>query len=87
MDLSFIFLTLCVLDQINPPMHFLSRNIFKIPLMIYLILVIGQSIAAIAANRRAQRRKLRKANNRHIKRVPCKTVFAGNPFCFLNSSS
>lgn len=61
MDLSFIFLTLCVLDQINPPMHFLSRNIFKIPLMIYLILVIGQSIAAIAANRRAQRRKLRKA--------------------------
>lgn len=60
MDLSFIFLTLCVLDQINPPMHFLSRNIFKIPLMIYLVLVIGQSTSAIAANRRTQREKLKK---------------------------
>ena len=58
LDLSFIFLTLCVLDQINPAMHFLSRNIFKIPLMIYLLLVIFQSIGGIAANRRSQRKRL-----------------------------
>ena len=35
MDLSFIIFTLCVLEQINPPVHFLSRDLFKIPLMIY----------------------------------------------------
>lgn len=57
MDLSFIFLTLCVLDQFNPAMHFLSRNIFKIPLMIYLLLVIVQSVQAIAANRKKQKSK------------------------------
>ena len=57
MDLSFIFLTLCVLDQINPPMHFLSRNLFKFPLMIYLLLVIVQSVQAIAANRKKQKSK------------------------------
>lgn len=62
LDLSFIFLTLTVIDRFNPAMHFLSRDIFKIPLMIFLLLVITESVLLIASQRRELRRSLRETS-------------------------
>ena len=42
LDVAVIFLVLWVLDRVNDAMHFLSRDVFKIPFMIFLILVILQ---------------------------------------------
>ncbi|GEM_PF-1743702 len=50
-DMSLIFLTLWVIDRVNPMMHMLSRDVFKIPLMIFLVLVIIQAIIDIARQR------------------------------------
>ena len=42
-----IFLVLWVLDRVNGTMHFLSRDVFKIPFLIFLILVIIESVILI----------------------------------------
>ena len=61
LDTALIFLTLWVIDRVNPMMHMLSRDIFKIPLMIFLVLVIVQAVRDIARQRadvrRAERRR------------------------------
>ena len=36
---SLIFMVLWVLDRVNAAMHFLSRDVFKIPFFFFLILV------------------------------------------------
>lgn len=59
-DMALIFLTLWVIDRINPMMHMLSRDVFKIPLLIFLVLVIIQSVRDIARQRAAARRAERK---------------------------
>ena len=51
-DLSVIFLVLWVLDRVNGAMHFLSRDVFKIPLLVFLILVIIESVILIVYQRR-----------------------------------
>ena len=48
-----IFLTLWVLDRFNGAMHFLSRDIFKIPFGIFLVLVITESVIRIIEDRRS----------------------------------
>lgn len=52
LDISVIFLTLWVLDRFNGSMHFLSRDVFKIPFGIFLILVIVESVILIVYQRR-----------------------------------
>ena len=50
---SVIFMTLWVLDRFNGAMHFLSRDIFKIPFGIFLVLVIIESVIRIVQDRRS----------------------------------
>ena len=52
LDVAVIFLVLWVLDRVNGVMHFLSRDVFKIPLLIFLVLVIIESVVLIACQRR-----------------------------------
>ena len=47
LDVAVIFLVLWVLDRVNGTMHFLSRDVFKIPFLIFLILVIIESVILI----------------------------------------
>ena len=51
-DVAVIFLTLWVLDRYNGAMQFLSRDVFKIPFLVFLILVIVESIVLIVYQRR-----------------------------------
>ncbi len=51
-DVAVIFLVLWVLDRVNDAMHFLSRDVFKIPFMIFLVLVIIESVILIVYQRR-----------------------------------
>lgn len=52
LDVAVIFLVLWVLDRVNGAMHFLSRDVFKIPFLVFLILVIVESVILIACQRR-----------------------------------
>ena len=52
LDVAVIFLVLWVLDRVNGVMHFLSRDVFKIPLLIFLVLVIIESVVLIVCQRR-----------------------------------
>ena len=52
MDVAVIFLVLWVIDRINGPMNMLGRDVFKIPLMVFLLLVIVQSVLWIIEQRR-----------------------------------
>ena len=52
LDVAVIFLVLWVLDRVNGAMQFLSRDVFKIPFLIFLILVIIESVILIARQRR-----------------------------------
>ena len=52
LDVAVIFLVLWVLDRVNGAMHFLSRDVFKIPFLVFLILVIVESVILIAYQRR-----------------------------------
>ncbi len=52
LDLAVIFLVLWVLDRFNGAMQFLSRDVFKIPFLAFLILVIVESIVLIVYQRR-----------------------------------
>ena len=51
-DTSVIFLVLWVLDRFNGAMQFLSRDVFKIPFLVFLILVIVESVILIVYQRR-----------------------------------
>ncbi len=52
LDVAVIFLVLWVLDRVNGVMHFLSRDVFKIPFLVFLILVIIESVILIIYQRR-----------------------------------
>ena len=52
LDMAVIFLVLWTLDRFNEAMHFLSRDIFKIPLAVFLVLVIVESLVLIVRQRR-----------------------------------
>lgn len=51
-DTAVIFLVLWVLDRVNEAMHFLTGDVFKIPFMIFLVLVIIESVMLIVYQRR-----------------------------------
>lgn len=51
LELALVDLVLAVLDQVNPTMHFLSRNLFKIPLIVFLILVVILALQTILRQR------------------------------------
>ena len=52
LDVAVIFLVLWVIDRVNGAMQFLSRDVFKIPFLIFLILVIIESVILIVYQRR-----------------------------------
>lgn len=47
LDVAVIFLVLWVIDRVNGAMQFLSRDVFKIPFLVFLILVIIESVILI----------------------------------------
>ena len=47
LDVAVIFLVLWVIDRFNGAMQFLSRDVFKIPFLVFLILVIIESLILI----------------------------------------
>lgn len=51
LDTAVIFLVLFVLDRVNGSMHFLSRDVFKIPFAVFLGLVIIESVILIVYQR------------------------------------
>ena len=51
-DMAVIFLVLWVIDRFNSAMHMLGRDTFKIPFVIFLVLVIAESILLIKYQRR-----------------------------------
>jgi hypothetical protein len=53
--ISFMILTLCVIDQVNSAMNFINNNIFKSLLFAYCIAVIATSIVLISENRRRKK--------------------------------
>ena len=52
LDIAVIFIVLWVIDRVNGSMHFLSRDVFKIPFLVFLILVIVESVILIVYQRR-----------------------------------
>ena len=52
LDLAVIFLVLWIIDRINGPMNMLGRDVFKIPLLVFLLLVIVESVLWIRDQRR-----------------------------------
>ena len=52
LDLAVIFLVLWVIDRINGPMNMLGRDVFKIPLLAFLLLVIVESVLWIRDQRK-----------------------------------
>ncbi len=51
-DTAVIFIVLWILDRVNEAMHFLSRDVFKIPFLIFLVLVVIESVILIVYQRR-----------------------------------
>ena len=51
LDLAVIFLVLWIIDRINGPMNMLGRDVFKIPLLVFLLLVIVESVLWIRNQR------------------------------------
>ena len=52
LDIAVIFMVLWVIDRVNGAMQFLSRDVFKIPFLVFLILVIVESVILIVYQRR-----------------------------------
>ena len=52
LDMAVIFLVLWVIDRFNGAMQFLSRDVFKIPFLVFLVLVIIESVILIVYQRR-----------------------------------
>ena len=55
--LSVIFLVLWTIDRFNSAVHFLARDDFKIPFMIFLLLVLIQSVLEVARQLRVEERR------------------------------
>jgi membrane protein implicated in regulation of membrane protease activity len=55
-DMAVIFLVLWVIDRFNSAMHMLGRDTFKIPFVIFLVLVIVESVLLIRYQRRSRHR-------------------------------
>ncbi len=51
-DTAVIFLVLWVIDRVNSSMHMLSRDVFKIPFGIFLVLVAIESVLLIIYQRK-----------------------------------
>ena len=51
-DTAVIFLVLWVIDRFNGAMQMLSRDVFKIPFAVFLVLVIAESIVLIIYQRK-----------------------------------
>ncbi len=51
-DVAVIFVVLWILDRVNGAMQFLSRDVFKIPFLVFLVLVIIESVILIVYQRR-----------------------------------
>ena len=51
-DMAVIFLVLWVIDRFNGAMNMLGRDVFKIPFMVFLLLVIILSVMEIVRQRR-----------------------------------
>ena len=49
---SLIFMVLWVLDRVNAAMHFLSRDVFKIPFLLFLILVLILAVIIVVEDAR-----------------------------------
>lgn len=48
-----VVITLFIVDQINGAMQMMARNNFKIPLLIFMILVVAQCIISIVERRKS----------------------------------
>ena len=51
-DIAVIFMVLWVIDRVNGAMNMLGRDVFKIPFMVFLILVVIESVIHIVEQRR-----------------------------------
>jgi len=51
-DVAVIFIVLWVIDRFNSAMHMLSRDVFKIPFVVFLVLVIIESVILIVYQRK-----------------------------------
>lgn len=52
LDLAVIFLALWVIDRFNGAMNMLGRDTFKIPFVVFLVLVMIESVLLIVKQRR-----------------------------------
>ena len=52
LDLAVIVYVLWIIDRFNGPMNLLGRDVFKIPLAIFLVLVIAESLLLIHEQRK-----------------------------------
>ena len=51
-DMAVIFLVLWIIDRFNGAMNMLGRDVFKIPFLVFLVLVIILSVMDIVRQRR-----------------------------------
>ena len=51
-DVAVIFMVLWVIDRFNGAMNMLGRDVFKIPFMIFLVLVVIEAVIHIVEQRR-----------------------------------
>ena len=52
LDMAVIFMVLWVIDRVNGAMNMLGRDVFKIPFIIFLILVVILSVIRIVDDRK-----------------------------------
>ena len=52
LDMAVIFLVLWVIDRFNGAMNMLGRDTFKIPFVIFLVLVLAESVLLIVKQRK-----------------------------------
>lgn len=52
LDTAVAILVLWVIDRVNGAMNMLGRDVFKIPLMVFLLLVIAESVLYIVDQRK-----------------------------------
>lgn len=54
-DMAVIFIVLWVIDRFNSAIHMLARDTFKLPFIVFLVLVIIESVILIVYQRRKER--------------------------------
>lgn len=52
LDMAVVFMVLWVIDRVNGAMNMLGRDVFKIPFIIFLILVVILSVIRIVDDRK-----------------------------------